>query len=52
MLIRSPDGTFEDVDFRESAPAAAHEDMFANDPQASITGGQARYSLLSFSAVL
>lgn len=43
MLIRSPDGTFEDVDFRESAPAAAHQDMFNSDPHLSVAGGLARY---------
>ncbi|KAH8703368.1 gamma-glutamyltranspeptidase [Talaromyces proteolyticus] len=41
MLIRSPDGTFESVDFRETAPAAAFQDMYTNDTKASIEGGLA-----------
>lgn len=28
MLVRTPDGKYEDIDFRESAPAAAYEDMY------------------------
>jgi gamma-glutamyltranspeptidase / glutathione hydrolase len=41
-LIRSPDGTFENIDFRETAPAAAFQDMFANDTLGSVVGGLAR----------
>lgn len=43
MLIHSPDGTQEFVDFRETAPAAAYEDMYENNTEASIIGGLARY---------
>lgn len=32
MLIRSPNGTFEFIDFREKAPEASTQDMFVNDP--------------------
>ena len=28
MLVRSSDGKFEDIDFREMAPAAAFTDMY------------------------
>lgn len=28
MLVRSSDGKFEDIDFREVAPAAAFQDMY------------------------
>ena len=42
MLIHSPDGSFEAVDFREMAPAAAFEDMFKNNTRASEVGGSAR----------
>ena len=28
MLVRSSDGKFEDIDFRETAPAAAFQDMY------------------------
>jgi gamma-glutamyltranspeptidase/glutathione hydrolase len=28
MLVRSSDGKFEDIDFREMAPAAAFQDMY------------------------
>ncbi|KAI8375639.1 gamma-glutamyltransferase [Choanephora cucurbitarum] len=39
MLIRSPNGTFEYIDFRETAPAAATKDMFVDDPLLAKTGG-------------
>lgn len=42
MLIRAPNGTLDFVDFRETAPAAAFEDMFTNNSDASIVGGLAR----------
>ncbi|EER27095.1 hypothetical protein D8B26_002739 [Coccidioides posadasii str. Silveira] len=41
MLIRSPDDTYEFVDFRETAPAAAFQDMYNNNTDASIFGGLA-----------
>ncbi|KAF4970395.1 hypothetical protein FZEAL_10050 [Fusarium zealandicum] len=46
MLIHKSDGQndsspYEFVDFRETAPAAAAEDMFANNVNASIYGGKA-----------
>ncbi|KAH4947882.1 hypothetical protein HBI26_052870 [Parastagonospora nodorum] len=41
MLIRAPNGTYEFIDFRETAPAAAFEDMYKNNEQASLTGGLA-----------
>ena len=31
MLVRSPNGTYEDIDFRETAPAAAFQDMYNNN---------------------
>ncbi|PGH03995.1 gamma-glutamyltransferase [Helicocarpus griseus UAMH5409] len=40
-VVRTPDDKYEFVDFREMAPAAAFEDMFKDNPQASITGGLA-----------
>lgn len=43
MLVRAPNGTLEFIDFRETAPAAAFEDMFTNNSDASIFGGLARY---------
>ncbi|KAI7906661.1 gamma-glutamyltranspeptidase [Cokeromyces recurvatus] len=39
MLIRSPNGTFEYIDFRETAPAASYRDMFVKDPMAAQIGG-------------
>ncbi|GAA5801834.1 hypothetical protein HPULCUR_007289 [Helicostylum pulchrum] len=39
MLIRSPNGTYEHIDFRETAPAAAFKDMFVKDPMAARIGG-------------
>ncbi|KAL7758399.1 hypothetical protein ACKLNR_012926 [Fusarium oxysporum f. sp. zingiberi] len=49
MLIRSPDDSlkgnqsspYEFIDFRETAPAAATEDMFSQNVNASMYGGQA-----------
>jgi gamma-glutamyltranspeptidase/glutathione hydrolase len=43
MLVKSPNGTFESIDFRETAPAAAFEEMFNNNTGASTSGGLARY---------
>lgn len=40
-VVRSPNGTYQTIDFRETAPAAAHEDMFWNNVEASLTGGLA-----------
>lgn len=42
MLVKAPNGTFEFVDYRETAPAAAYQDMFENNPEASLRGGLAR----------
>ncbi|KAJ5082222.1 Glutathione hydrolase proenzyme [Penicillium argentinense] len=41
MLVKSPNGTFETIDFRETAPAAAFQDMYNNDTDASLYGGLA-----------
>jgi gamma-glutamyltranspeptidase/glutathione hydrolase len=42
MLVRSPNGSYEFIDFRETAPAAAFEDMFKNDTDTGVYGGLAR----------
>ncbi|KAK3319419.1 gamma-glutamyltransferase 1 [Apodospora peruviana] len=41
MVVRSPKGTYEFIDFRETAPAAAFEDMYKNNINASLYGGLA-----------
>ncbi|THC94898.1 hypothetical protein EYZ11_005620 [Aspergillus tanneri] len=41
MLVRTPGGEFESIDFRETAPAAAFEEMFRNNTGAATTGGLA-----------
>ncbi|CAG8927634.1 unnamed protein product [Penicillium salamii] len=41
MLIRAPNGTHEFIDFRETAPAAAFEDMFKNNTKGAVYGGLA-----------
>jgi gamma-glutamyltranspeptidase/glutathione hydrolase len=41
MLVRSPNGTYEFIDFRETAPAAAFQDMYKNNVNASLYGGLA-----------
>ena len=40
-LIRDKEGRYEAIDFRESAPEAAFENMYKNDVNQSITGGLA-----------
>ncbi|KAF1949579.1 gamma-glutamyltranspeptidase [Byssothecium circinans] len=40
-LVRSPEGKYECVDFRETAPASAFEDMFKDNDIASLRGGLA-----------
>lgn len=42
MLVRGSNGSYEFIDFRETAPAAAFQDMFKDDPVLSIYGGLAR----------
>ncbi|KAJ8062137.1 hypothetical protein OCU04_008696 [Sclerotinia nivalis] len=41
MLVRSPDGEFETIDYRETAPAAAYRDMYKKKPREAIVGGNA-----------
>ncbi len=47
MLVRSSNGLYEFIDFREAAPAAAFQDMYNEDANKSIFGGLARYSRLT-----
>ncbi|KAM6507185.1 hypothetical protein FALCPG4_018567 [Fusarium falciforme] len=37
-VIRSADGSYETIDFREAAPNSAFQNMFNDDAQSSITG--------------
>lgn len=41
MLVRDPEGSYEFIDFRETAPAAYFEDMYVNDTDLSLYGGLA-----------
>lgn len=41
-VVRSPEGEYEFIDFREQAPAAATEDMYEEDENLSLYGGMAR----------
>ncbi|KAF2142078.1 uncharacterized protein K452DRAFT_249873 [Aplosporella prunicola CBS 121167] len=41
LVVRSPNGTYEFINFRETAPAAAFEEMYRNNEDASIYGGLA-----------
>lgn len=43
MLVRGSDGRYEDIDFRETAPASYYQDMYNDDPMRSVFGGLARY---------
>lgn len=41
MLVRSANASYEFIDFRETAPAAAFQDMYDNNTAASLYGGLA-----------
>jgi gamma-glutamyltranspeptidase len=41
MLVRSSNGSYEYIDFRETAPAAAFENMYVNNTNSSIYTGLA-----------
>ncbi|KAG7113427.1 Glutathione hydrolase proenzyme like protein [Verticillium longisporum] len=41
LVVRSEEGEYEFIDFRETAPAAAYEDMYVDDSDQSIYGGLA-----------
>ncbi|KAL7270428.1 hypothetical protein RUND412_006867 [Rhizina undulata] len=41
MIVRLSNGTYDTIDFRETAPAAATEDMYTNNTELSLTGGLA-----------
>lgn len=41
MLVRGENGEYKSIDFRETAPAAAYEDMFEGNSMGSIMGGLA-----------
>lgn len=40
-VVRDGNGTYEVIDFRETAPAAASQNMFRKNPKKSIFGGLA-----------
>ena len=42
MLVRASNGSYTFIDFRETAPAAAFQDMYNNDTDLSLYGGLAR----------
>ncbi len=39
MLVRDSKGNYESIDYRESAPAAAFEDMYMDNVYGSVFGG-------------
>jgi len=41
MLVRSSNGSYEFIDFRETMPAAGYTNMYNNNTAASLYGGQA-----------
>ena len=43
MPVRGSNGTYEFIDFRETAPAAAFQDMYNDNVNASLYGGLARF---------
>ena len=42
MLVRASNGSYEDIDFRETMPIAGFQDMYTNKTNTSIYGGMAR----------
>jgi gamma-glutamyltranspeptidase/glutathione hydrolase len=52
MLVRSPDGKYESIDFREAAPRAAFRDMYKYDMAGSIHGGLARLVRRDFTVLM
>jgi gamma-glutamyltranspeptidase/glutathione hydrolase len=44
-LVRRQNGTYDFIDFREVAPAAAFEDMFVGIIESSLHGGNSRYGI-------
>lgn len=42
--MRASNGSYEFIDFRETAPAAAFEEMYKDNLDASLYGGLARFS--------
>ncbi|EGC49121.1 gamma-glutamyltranspeptidase [Histoplasma capsulatum var. duboisii H88] len=40
-IVRTPEGEYEVVDFREMAPAAAHKDMYKGNVEGAVLGGLA-----------
>ena len=45
-LVRDSHGSYENIDFRETAPGAAFQDMYNGNEEASLVGGLARYNFL------
>ena len=41
MIVRATNGSYTSIDFRETAPAAAFQDMYNNDTNLSLYGGLA-----------
>lgn len=41
MLVRDSYGQYEAIDFRETAPVAAYENMYKNNIEGSVFGGLA-----------
>lgn len=41
MLVRGSNGSYEFIDFRETAPASYYEDMYVQDTKLSLYGGLA-----------
>lgn len=41
ILVRDKHGKYEAINFRETAPAAAYQDMYKDNPQGSTKGGLA-----------
>lgn len=41
ILVKGETGEYESIDFRETAPAAAYEDMYEGNTMGSIVGGLA-----------
>ncbi|KAK3168404.1 hypothetical protein OEA41_004851 [Lepraria neglecta] len=51
MIVRGSNGSYEFIDFRETAPAAAFQDMYNENVNLSLYGGLARKAHLETSGV-
>lgn len=52
MIVRSPKGKYEFIDFRETAPAAAFEDMYKDNEDARYVSSGDKFLILGARNIL